>query len=56
MKIAKGQQSSFPLGAFFKVLPGHSTDLSGWVGFCTSSPQQGVQYQILYLDFFGGTL
>jgi hypothetical protein len=35
-----------------KVLPGPSTDLSAWVGFCTSSPQQGVKYQLWYLIFF----
>jgi hypothetical protein len=27
-----------------KVLPGLLTDLSAWVGFCTSSPQQDVKY------------
>ena len=35
-----------------KVLPGPLTDLSAWVGFCTSSPQQGVKYQLCYLNFF----
>jgi hypothetical protein len=29
-----------------KVLPGPLTDTSAWVGFCTSSPQQGVKYQL----------
>jgi hypothetical protein len=29
-----------------KVLPGPLTDISAWVGFCTSSPQQGVKYQL----------
>ena len=29
-----------------KVFPGPLTDLSAWVGFCTSSPQQGVKYQL----------
>jgi len=29
-----------------KVFPGSLTDLSAWVGFCTSSPQQGVKYQL----------
>jgi hypothetical protein len=29
-----------------KVLPGPLTDLSAWVGFCTSIPQQGVKYQL----------
>jgi hypothetical protein len=28
-----------PLGLQSKVLPGPLTDLSAWVGFCTSSPQ-----------------
>ena len=36
-----------------KVLPGPLNDLSAWVGFCTSSPQQGVKCQLRYLDFFG---
>ena len=41
-----------------KVLAGPLTDLSAWVGFCTSSPQQGVKYQLWYLIFFygGGSL
>jgi hypothetical protein len=30
------------LGFMSKVLPGPLTDLSAWVGFCTSSPQQGL--------------
>jgi hypothetical protein len=29
-----------------KVFPGSLTDLSACVGFCTSSPQQGVKYQL----------
>ena len=29
-----------------KVLPGPLTDLSAWVGFCTSSPQLGVKCQL----------
>jgi hypothetical protein len=33
------------MGIKSKVLPGPLTDLSAWVGFCTSSPQQGVKYQ-----------
>jgi hypothetical protein len=32
-----------PLGFRSKVLPGPLTDLSAWVGFYTSSPQQGVK-------------
>ena len=41
-----------------KVLPGPLTDLSACVGFCTSSPQQGVKYQHWNLIFFygGGSL
>jgi hypothetical protein len=30
------------LGLKIKVLPGPLTDLSAWVGFCTSNPQQDV--------------
>ena len=29
-----------------KVLPGPLTDLSAWVDFFTSRPQQGVKYQL----------
>jgi hypothetical protein len=29
-----------------KILPGPLTDLSAWVGFCASSPQQSVKYQL----------
>ena len=34
------------LGLQSKELPGSLTDVSAWVGFCTSSPQQGVKYQL----------
>jgi hypothetical protein len=34
-----------------KVLHGPLTDLNAWVGFCTSSLQQGVKYQLRYLIF-----
>jgi hypothetical protein len=34
------------MGFKSKVLPGPLADLSAWVGFCTSSPQQGVKYQL----------
>jgi hypothetical protein len=37
------------LGLRSKILAGPFTDLSVWVGFCTSSPQQGVKYQLWYL-------
>jgi hypothetical protein len=41
-----------------KVFPGPLTDLSAWVGFCTSSTQQGVKYQLWYLktNCGGGSL
>ena len=43
------------LGFKSKVLPGPLTDLSAWVGFCTSSLQQGVKYQLYYfILFYGG--
>jgi hypothetical protein len=29
-----------------KVFPGSLTDLSAWVGFCTSNPQEGVKYEL----------
>jgi hypothetical protein len=29
-------------------LSGPLTDLNAWVGFCSSSPQQGVKYQLWY--------
>ena len=47
------------LGFKSKVFPGPLTDLIAWVGFCTSSPQQGVKYQLWYVIFFmegGGSL
>jgi hypothetical protein len=34
------------LGFRSKVFPGPLTDISPWVVFCTSNPQQGVKYQI----------
>jgi hypothetical protein len=40
------------LGFKSKVLPGHLTGLSAWVGFYTSSPQQGVKCQLWYFEFF----
>jgi hypothetical protein len=33
------------LGFKSKVLPGPLTDLNAWVGFYTSSPQQGVKWK-----------
>ena len=46
-KFAEERQSFFQLGVRSNVLYGHLTDLSVLVGFCTSSPQQGVKYQLL---------
>jgi hypothetical protein len=37
------------LGFQSKAFPGPLTDLSALVGFCTSSPRQGVKYQLWYL-------
>jgi hypothetical protein len=34
------------LGFQSKVFPGPLTDLSVWVGFCASGPQQGGKYQL----------
>jgi hypothetical protein len=34
------------LGIKSKVLPGPLTDLSAWVGFWTSIPEQGVKYHL----------
>jgi hypothetical protein len=46
------------LGFQSKVFPGPLADFCAWVGFCTSSPQQGVKYQLWYLIIFygGGSL
>jgi hypothetical protein len=41
------------LGFKSKILPERLTDLGAWVGFCTSSPKQGVKYQLWYLDLGG---
>jgi hypothetical protein len=42
------------LGFQSKVFPGPLTDLSAWVGFCTSSPQQGVKnFAVLNMFFMG---
>jgi hypothetical protein len=45
-KYIKGDKVLAELRFKSNVLPGPVTDLSAWVGFCTSSPQQGVKYQI----------
>jgi hypothetical protein len=44
-EFIKGGKVLDHLGFKLKVFPGPLTDLSAWVGFCTSSPQQGVKYQ-----------
>jgi hypothetical protein len=49
-KIPAGQQSFFPIGAFVNVIAGPLTDVSIWVGFCTSNQQHGVKNQLWYLD------
>ena len=46
---------TLPLGIFhyfFLFDTGPLTDLSAWVGFYTSSPQQGVKCQLWYFEFF----
>ena len=53
-KLPTGGKALSHLGFKSKVLPGPLTDLSAWVGFCTWSPQQGVKYQLWYLDFSCG--
>ena len=35
-----------------KILVGSLTDECVWVGICTSSPQQSLEYQLWYLIFF----
>ena len=48
-KVSKDGKVLSHLGFKSKVLPRPLTDLSAWVDFCTSSPQQGVKYQLWYL-------
>ena len=45
MKIPNGKVLAH-LGFRSKVVPGPWTDICAWVGFCTSSPQQGVNYHL----------
>jgi len=45
-KLPKDGKVLSHLGFKSKVLPMPLTELSAWVGFCTSSPQQGVKYQL----------
>ena len=52
-KVSKDGKVFSHLGFKSKVLPRPLTDLSTWVDFCTSSPQQGVKYQLWYLDLEG---
>jgi len=42
------------LGFNSKVLPKSLTDISAWVGFYTSSPQQGVKCQLRLKNKFWG--
>jgi hypothetical protein len=44
------------LGFQSKILVEHLNDWSAWVGFCTSSPQQGDEYQLWYLICLVGGL
>ena len=55
-KIVEGRQSSFTLGFISKVLSESFNDFSALVGFCTSSPQQDVKYQLWYLELGGGAI
>ena len=50
-KYIKDGKVHIHLGFQSKILVGPLTDWSAWVGFCTSSPQQSVNYQLLYLYF-----
>jgi hypothetical protein len=45
LKWSRTLPSLIYLGLKSKVFAGPLTDLSAWVGFCTSSPQQGVKYK-----------
>jgi hypothetical protein len=45
-KLPKDGKVLCHLGFKSKVLAGPLTDLSTYVGYCTSSPQQGVKYQL----------
>jgi hypothetical protein len=44
--MAKDGKILSNLGFKSKVLPWPLTELSAWLGFCTSSPQQGVKNQL----------
>ena len=45
------------MGFTSKLLPGPLTDFGAWMGFCTSSPLQGVKYTSWDIwIFFGGVL
>jgi hypothetical protein len=50
-KYIKDSKVLAHLGFRSKVLSWPFIDLSAWVGFCTSSPQQDVKYQLWYLKF-----
>jgi hypothetical protein len=48
-KYIKNGKVLAQFGLRLKVLTGSLTDLSAEVGKCTTSPQQGVKYQLRYL-------
>ena len=48
-KYIKNGKVLAQFGLRLKVLAGSLTELSAEVGKCTSSPQQGVKYQLRYL-------
>ena len=43
LKLSKDGKVLSHFGFKSKVLPGPLTDLSAWMEFCTSRPQQGVK-------------
>ena len=45
-KLSKDGKVLCLLGLKSKILPGSLTDVNALVGFRTSSPQQGVKYQL----------
>jgi hypothetical protein len=49
IKIVEGRKVLSHFGFKSKVLPGPFTDLSAWVEFCTSRPQQDVK---IYFDIW----
>ena len=55
-KLATDGKVLSHLGFMSMVLHTPFTDVNAWSGIYTSSQQQGVKYQILYLDFVSGNL